>query len=1413
MTVRTTAGPVDLIIRARSPLPWGQARAAVCRAAGLPDDAVLYLGIGPPQDSWMLGSPPLLAGCELGETAADSPLGRPPIVLTVLAGPDAGHTVALTGERLAIGRDPDSDLALTDPAVSWHHAAVEPVADGVAVIDLNSTNGVFVDGAPGSVARTGSLIRIGHSILQIRLTGCSAPGFTPDGAGHLLRSLPPTVPVEFRGVIPAPPPAPARRPGRTLPLASALVGAGLGAGLAALLRNPLFLAFAALGPVTITATAAIDRLRGRRSARRQWREHRCAMDGWRREADSVRAAHRRAAWRIWPGPRELIDEAEAAGSRIWERPRGSPRYLTAAVGSGTWPVSGDRSAGEGFAAARGLPERAGFGGIVTGGAGFGLTQGPGPNAAGAARPGVAGGAGSGLTAEIGCSTGGLTVPDVPSVLVASGAIGLVGRSGRGAARWIIAQLAALHSPADLALVVIAAGPDLAPCRYLPHVPGGSERGVTGGPAAPGELSVLGDPDAVDDRDLLVVLDGAAAVDSPLGRAMIAAAASGPPAGERRHGDPEARRRLAILCLVDDPAQLPAIATLPEASTAIDPELFARYCRALAPLADRSRAAVIPASADLDSVAGPRDPDAIRQRWADPAFRAVLGVGPAGPVVFDLDADGPHLLIAGTTGSGKSELLQTLVATFALHAPPQQLTFLLVDYKGGAAFGELAELPHVVGVLTDLDPALSARALTSLRAELHRREQLTAAGDGPVERLVIVIDEFATLAVELPDFLAGVLDIAQRGRSLGVHLVLATQRPGGVVSPAIRANIAARICLRVTDAAESVDVIGTPEAAAISACTPGRAIMTTGSGRVPLQTALSSAPAVAPLTVTRCDGGRRADAMPARSALAGLIATMRQLCANLDRPRAPWVPPLPDRIDPGSVDQGCIDRGSTDRGSADRGSGILGPGENGSIGLAFALMDVPAQQCHRLIPAPAGSVMVLGPPRSGRTTALRRLAAAAARRGDEVIVIDATGDLADLRNWPQVSSYLCLDEPPLLLRLLTVLSDPAHRPEGARVRHLVIDHYDLVAAELERFDYLAGSSLLADLPARTGGTVRLVVSGPAALAHGRAAAPFPSVITLSDPPGRGRLADAEIQIVDHPAHLPPAAGAPGIEPPAWQDPVIIRALPQRVRLAPLSSPARGGMGIESGGTQTGGTQTGEAAPAGTQTGEAAPGGAQSGEAVPAGTQTGEAASNMAVHHLTGPLGPGIAIGLGGDAASPVAVDLRGPGGAIVICGPRRSGVSTALATLAHQAVAAGIPTLAIRTGGQSIPGAIDIRAGVEPLRDALAAHQGPLLLIADNATDDHPAAELLERFLVVCGPGQHLAVGTRPESLSRARRGFLRTALSHQRGLLLRPEPADGALFDIPVPRRAGSIVPGRGIWVEDGAATPVQIALADPSAR
>ncbi|MGH3261941.1 MAG: FtsK/SpoIIIE domain-containing protein, partial [Trebonia sp.] len=391
-----------------------------------------------------------------------------------------------------------------------------------------------------------------------------------------------------------------------------------------------------------------------------------------------------------------------------------------------------------------------------------------------------------------------------------------------------------------------------------------------------------------------------------------------------------------------------------------PDWCARLARSIAPIRDVSTdddTDAIPGAARLldllaldasgtdlggTDLGGTDMARAITARWraGGRSTVAVVGVSYDGPLGIDISKDGPHGLIAGTTGSGKSELLQTLVASLAVANRPDELTFVLVDYKGGSAFADCARLPHTVGMVTDLSPHLVERALTSLSAELTRREHLlatagakdiedyqhaleTAPPDGvltPLPRLVIVIDEFASLVRDLPDFVTGLVNIAQRGRSLGIHLLLATQRPSGVVSADIRANTNLRIALRVTDKGESCDVIDTPEAASIAKATPGRAYVRLGHA------------SLVPFQAGRVGGPLPCGSLPSPGATAGGVA-------------APWIAPLswadlgrPEPVPP------------TPTGSADGEVTDLKVLVE-QIRLAAAALDIPARPSPWMAPLP------------------------------------------------------------------------------------------------------------------------------------------------------------------------------------------------------------------------------------------------------------------------------------------------------------------------------------------------------------------------------------------------------------------------------------------------------------------------------
>lgn len=226
------------------------------------------------------------------------------------------------------------------------------------------------------------------------------------------------------------------------------------------------------------------------------------------------------------------------------------------------------------------------------------------------------------------------------------------------------------------------------------------------------------------------------------------------------------------------------------------------------------------------------------------IRTVIGDGSSGPVVLDFAVHGPHFLVAGTTGSGKSELLRSMVLGLSLDYGPDELAFMLVDFKGGATLGPLARLPHVQSFVSDLDAAAARRVLDQLSAELRRREKLFAeagANDHSsylrarddrlplLPALVVVIDEFRVFSIELPGALENIVQLATVGRSLGIHLVLSTQRPAGALSAHIRANISTVIALRTIGEFESSDLIGSSAAAHLDPAIPGIALLRCSGG--------------------------------------------------------------------------------------------------------------------------------------------------------------------------------------------------------------------------------------------------------------------------------------------------------------------------------------------------------------------------------------------------------------------------------------------------------------------------------------------------------------------------------------------------------------------------------------------------------
>lgn len=219
-----------------------------------------------------------------------------------------------------------------------------------------------------------------------------------------------------------------------------------------------------------------------------------------------------------------------------------------------------------------------------------------------------------------------------------------------------------------------------------------------------------------------------------------------------------------------------------------------------------------------------------------------------PIYLDIHEKfhGPHGLIAGTTGSGKSETIQTYILSMAVNYHPDEIAFILIDYKGGGMANVFQKLPHLAGTITNLDGNQIYRALSSIKSEIRRRQSIFAVfsvnhidqyaklfregvAEEPLPHLIIIADEFAELKKEQPEFMKELVSTARVGRSLGIHLILATQKPAGVVDDEIWSNSRFRLCLKVQDKGDSQEMIKRPEAAFIT--NPGRGYLQVGNDEI------------------------------------------------------------------------------------------------------------------------------------------------------------------------------------------------------------------------------------------------------------------------------------------------------------------------------------------------------------------------------------------------------------------------------------------------------------------------------------------------------------------------------------------------------------------------------------------------------
>ncbi|WP_270886527.1 FtsK/SpoIIIE domain-containing protein [Pedococcus sp. 5OH_020] len=1403
---------------------------ALSRHLGLPDspDRTIWVGgqaVGPLTRP---GSAPLLDGAAVAlasgrRTEQQQPQRPSPVALAVTHGPDAGHVLWMVSGRYTIGRSREADLCLADARLSRLHAEVVVTADGVTVRDLGSLNGTRLDGEPVDSRpcrlEAEAPITLGDTMLVLRLPHALPAPTVERGDGTRgvnRRPRLPSAPPALSVALPSPPraPQPVRLP--WLPILLPLPVAAV----MAFAVSPAMMAFALMTPLMMGGTAVSDRWGSRRRYAAELAEHRRAYDAAMASARATAAQSAAALRHAYPDAAELLEIATGPSPRLWERGAGDDDALAVSVGLCT----------------RASPVRL-------------------------------------LAPAEGHSADHVLMGRVPCVipLAAVGVLGICGDRRRvaGVAHLLLGQLATLHPPTEVDFVVVGAESGTQQrwewLQRLPHQrgPNGARRSGTAAvldwdeavarstigrlaevvrgrtQASPGPTQPWGGPWTV------LVLDGAAALRRLPGLPVVL------------------RKGLAVgVCTI---ALDQAGALLPTECAAVldvtqsehptlvgagrEPEVLEgfdaagdwwsdRLSRALAPLRDTTAAARtgagLVASVALGQLLGQRPGSrSVAAGWeARPhATRVPVGLTVDGTWWLDLAADGPHVLVAGTTGSGKSELLRTLVASLALHNRPEHLSFVLVDYKGGAAFRDCAVLPHTAGVVTDLDEHLAERALTSLRSELRRRERILAGAEvtdflayqgsphgaaAPLARLVVVVDEFRALAEELPSFVDGMVRVASLGRSLGVHLVLATQRPAGVVTWDIRANMNLRVALRVRDAADSSDVIDAPDAAGLAQDTPGRGFARTGDGGLTLFHAahVGGQPArrldgINVRTVTFGDPvlSSLPSASDEGSELGEIVTAVRgaaaQLAATSSRPA--WLPVLPEDVRWYS----------------------LPPTEGGDLTASVGLADYPERQKQLPLVVDLrlpGHWGLIGSSGSGRSTALLTTAQAFSARLDATqlhLHAVSSGSLAALTELPQCGTHVDSADIARLERFLGRLAEevagrrgrlsrsprrslaprqadhPVPRSDAGPPMLVLIDDWQLLSHHLEEAQPTLVGRLTALLREGEAVGVRAMVAGDRSLLLGPIASVLSRRVLL-------RLADPTDAIL---AGLAPSR-VPRRQPPG-RGLLLDGTEVQLATPTPTSTPKPTPTTTA---TLVGGTIGAGTAP----TSPVTPAYATAFRMVDLPDHVSE--TSLSTHRRAGV----VLAGVGGDSGDPVGLSLVDDGRRWLVCGAAGSGVSTTLLVLARGLLQQGHP-LAVVAGR---PGALDRlrddpRVALwshpdqpEPLVD-LRRRVSSLAVVVDLAHDvvDSPVEPALQEMARLVDAHHGVVIcGADPSRMATQYRGLAVDLSRHRTGILLGPRTAgDAELFGLRL-APAARPVPGRGHLLRQGAAIPVQVASPDQTA-
>ncbi|ANB07849.1 cell division protein FtsK [Streptomyces ambofaciens] len=1373
--------------------------------------------------------------------------------LRVAGGPASGRVVRLGVGVTTLGSAPTCTLALPG-------AALPPIALRVAIdMQGNATLGpeggaeVRLDDepvtAPGTPWPPDGVVRIGDSLLVLARVAAPDAHLSAMSEGGLAYNRPPRLsPLRPRRrlVVPV---APSKGERARFQLLMAIMPMAFGIGMYFLTKQIYMLLFCLMSPLMMAAQWISENREGKKKHRTSVKQYKKDLAAHEVELAALAKEEQRARRADAPDPAEILLFATGPRRRLWERRLTDPDAMQLRIGVADLPSDVELVLGRGGS----------------------MYEEDAPD------PPV--------------------LPDVPVTLPFTqlGVVGVAGDRERAlaSARWLAVQAAVLHSPRDLSLVSLTATPNAGAdwhwVHWLPHTSpdqgqdcvalvGFDSETVTRRvnellnelarrKAAREQNTTTGQ--LYPDPNVLLVLDGARLLRRVPGVPQLLS--EGP-----RYG-------ILALCVDEDERLLPeeckaVVAWSPDApyhvrvrghglesaGDVLADQAVPAWCellaRSLAPVRDVSRddaGSALPTAARLLTLLGMPDPSGtdVERVWrtGGSSTAAPVGIAADGPFVLDIRRDGPHALVAGTTGAGKSELLQTIITSLAVVNRPDALNYVLIDYKGGSAFMDCARLPHTVGMVSDLDAHLTERALASLAAELHRREKIlfdAAAKDiedyndtrklrpelEPMPRLVLVIDEFASLVAELPDFVAGLVDIARRGRSLGVHLILATQRPAGVVSADIRANTNLRIALRVTDASESIDVIEAPDSGAIAKSTPGRMFVRSGAqslvgvqsarigGRRPAVGGTGPKATLLPLPWHAYSRPlpKRDEAEDDGTMVTDLAVLVDAVCDGARRmgfgeQRSPWLDPLSELV---TVDEAAAY------------AAPAGPEPATDVApIPYGLIDLPAKQTRMPLSLDlvhGEHTMILGGARSGRSTALRSLAGSLARGTSphdvHVYGIDCGSNaLLPLMRLPHVGAVVTRDEPDRVRRLIErLLAEIARRQqllamEGASSAAeqrataepqdrlpwmvLLLDGWEGFASTFEAYNY--GSLLeAAQRIFREGSAVglKVVMTADRTGLSGHVSSAFADrlILRFADP---NDYSTAGLQAREVPKNMPPGRALritdTGVDEtqigllapdPAGQAQVrALREIAEETAARHGRIPAaRRPMRVD---------------------------------ALPSHITASEA---LALDpDFTPPSALWALIGVGGDELHPIGVDLEESGPGFVIAGPPKSGRSTTLMAATESLLRAGTSVVLVAPrrsplrdleGRDGILGLLNADSRESDLDELVSqASGGPYVVIVDDAellydTSLDEALETVVRKGADGGIGLIAAGST--DSLSGQYRGFAVEARKSRNGMLLTPQsPSEGELFGIRLPANAGGGPAGSGLFVTGGSFMPIQAVL------